>query len=368
MNFDFSDEQQALKNDVNRVLRERCPLETCRAVLEGDKDYDHALWTEIAALGWPSIALPEEYGGVGLGYLELCVMAEELGRALAPIPFSSSIYLFAEALIRSGNLEQREAWLPRLASGDCIGALAFAEGTGFPRSGSSRVLFKGGKLSGEKWPVADGDVAQGAVVLACDEAGKDHLCLVQLDAPEVARESLPSIDPSRSQARLRFDDTPAQVLTEGDHWGTFQAVLNAAAILFAFEQIGGADRCLDQAVDFAKERMAFGRVIGSFQAIKHNLANMYVNNQIARSNAYYGAWALSTNAPEMALAAAVARVSATEAYEYATRESLHVHGGMGFTWEADCHLFLRRSRSLAVNLGGIGQWKRQITDELEQKL
>ena len=155
--------------------------------------------------------------------------------------------------------------------------------------------------------------------------------------------------------------------SDNSGWQLFQRVLNSAAVLFAFEQIGGADACLAAATEFARERYAFGRPVGSFQAIKHKLADVYVGNQLARSNAYYGAWALATGAEELPLAASVARVSAIQAYEYAASENIQVHGGMGFTWEADCHLYLRRSRSLALLIGSSGLWKKQVTRELERK-
>lgn len=368
MNFDFSDEQKSLQHDVQRVLRDQSPLDVCRGVLEGGDLFSRPLWTEVASLGWPAIALPEAYGGVGLGYLELCVLAEELGRSLAPIPFSSSVYLFAEMLQRGGSEQQKSYWLPKIAAGECIGSLAYADGFGFPAHGQSDVTLRSGRLTGTKWPVADGAIAQVALVLACDESGENQLCLVELDGEGVTCETMAAIDPSRPMARLCFENAECEVLPEGDHWQLFQSVLDAAAVLFAFEQVGGADRCLEIAVEFSRERAAFGRVIGSFQAIKHKLADMYVNNQLARGNAYYGAWALSSGASELPLAAAVARVSSTEAFEYAARESLQVHGGMGFTWEADCHLFLRRSRTLAVNIGGVDMWKARVSDELKGDL
>lgn len=367
MNFDFSDEQKSLKDEVHRFLRDKSELTVARAVLESEKPYDEELWNEIVALGWPAIALPEAYGGIGLGYLELCVLAEELGRALSPVPFASTIYLFSEAILRAGSDAQKENWLQKVAMGECKGTLAYAEGHGFPTAESVSVSLQNGKLTGVKWPVADGDSADAAVVLARDEVGDVRLCLVDLDQNGVERSPLSSIDPSRSQARLGFTDVECEVLENGD-WKVFEQVLDAAAVLFSFEQIGGADRCLEMAVEYAKERKAFGRVIGSFQAIKHKLADMYVKNQLARGNAYYGAWALSTGSAELTLAAAVARVTAIEAYEYAAKENIQTHGGMGYTWEADCHLFLRRSRTLAVNLGSAPQWKQKITNELEAAL
>lgn len=364
MNFDFSQEQKSMQDEVHRFLRDKSDLSVARAVLESDSPYAAELWASIVELGWPAIALPEAYGGIGLGYLELCVMAEEMGRFLTPVPFASTVYLFAEAILAGGSEEQKQYWLPNVAAGECIGTLAYSEAQGFPRPDTLALKLVDGKLYGTKVPVADGDVADAAVVLARDEAGTVRMCIASLKQHGVTATPLKSVDPTRSQARLEFDGAECDPLANGG-WDVFQRVLDAAAVLFAFEQIGGADACLKAAVEFARERKAFGRIIGSFQAIKHKLADMYVNNELARSNAYYGAWALSTGAEELPLAAAVARVSAIHAYEYATKENVQTHGGMGFTWEADCHLYLRRSRSLAVNLGGTHLWKENITAQLE---
>ena len=371
MNFDFSDDQKSLQNDVQRFLSDRCDLTVAREVLDDDgKQYASEVWREMLELGWTGVAIPEQYGGVGLGYLELCVVAQEMGRALAPVPFSSTLYLFAEAILRGGNEEQKSHFLAAVAAGEMIGAMAFAEGLGFPRRDRIKLRYENGQLHGEKWPVQDAMIADTAVVLAANEQGEPCLCVVSLDQATVERRPLQSIDPTRNQGALVFTGAQAQSLgSAGDEaWSVFQNVLDAAAVLFAFEQVGGAEVCLQRAVEYAHERNAFGRPIASFQAIKHKLADIYVGNQLALSNAYYGAWALESGSEELPLAAAVARVSATEAYENAAADNVQVHGGMGFTWEADCHLFLRRSRSLALLIGEAGMWKRRVTDALERKI
>ncbi|MEM1402111.1 MAG: acyl-CoA dehydrogenase family protein [Pseudomonadota bacterium] len=371
MNFDFSDEQRALQNEVKRFLSRRCDLSVARRVLDDESlGHDESVWREMLELGWAGIAIPEHFGGVGLGYLELCVMAQEMGRSLAPVPFSSTIYLFSEAIRRVGDPEVLEAILPQVAAGQLIGTLAYAEGLGFPRSDHISVRYRDGRLSGEKWPVLDSNIASKAVVLASDDDGRPCLCLVDLEQPSVQRRVLESIDPTRDQGVLTFNATEARCLGEpGDSsWSVFQSVLDAAAVLLAFEQVGGAEACLESAIAFASERKAFGRTVASFQAIKHKLADIYVGNQLALSNAYYGAWALDSGSDELPLAASAARVSATHAYEFAATESVQVHGGMGFTWEADCHLFLRRSRSLALLIGDLGMWKGRVTTEFERKV
>ena len=374
MNFDFSDDQKSLQDETHRFLRDRCDLSVARLVLDDQQQaYSESVWREMVELGWTGITIPEQYGGIGLGYLELCVMAEEMGRFLAPVPFSSTLYQFCEALLNGASKTLKQEILPQVAAGKLIGTMAFAEGIGFPDPDRIGVRFKAGRLYGDKWPVADAMIAGAAVVLAVNEDNDPCLCFLDLDQEAVHRRQLESVDPSRSQGGLEFFGAEAENLTafEGGSgksgWQLFQRVLNAAAVLFAFEQIGGADACLAAATEFSRERHAFGRPIGSFQAIKHKLVDVYVANQLARSNAYYGAWALATGAEELPLAASVARVSATQAYEYAASENIQVHGGMGFTWEADCHLYLRRSRTLALLIGSSGLWKKQVTSELQRK-
>ena len=367
MNFDFSDEQKQLREEARRFLADRCPTTAVRAVLEGSESYDRALWKGLAEMGFLGAAIPEEYGGVGLGHLELCVIAEELGRALAPVPMASSIYLAAEALMAAGSPEQKAAWLPRLASGEAIGTFALAEGVGKVAEETIRASVSGGKLTGTKAPVADGDVADLAVV-AARSGGQVGLFLVDLSGPGVTRETLDSIDPSRGQARLSFDGAPVELLgAAGEGWRIAADILDRAAVLMAFEQVGGADRALEMGRDYALERMAFGRQIGSFQAIKHMLADMYVAATLARSNAYYGAWALSTGSPELPVAAATARVSATDAYQHCAKNNIQVHGGMGFTWAFDCHLFYRRSNALALALGSKSTWEDLLIDRLRKR-
>ncbi len=372
MNFDFSEDQKFLKDQARKFLGEKCPTSVPRAVLESQGTHDPALWQSIVDMGWTGTAIPEAYGGLGLGYLELCVIAEELGRALAPVPFGSSVYLATEALLAAGSEEQKQAYLPKLATGERVGTLAIAEGPKPATPTSMTVRFDGTQIHGEKLPVPDGMVADFAVVVVKNADGVDEttvdLALVDLTGAGVARETVATLDPTRPHARVSFNGAPAQRLgAPGAGWTLTRQVLDRAAVLMAFEQVGGADACLEMAKDWALNRYAFGRQIGSFQAIKHKLADMYVNTELARSNAYYGAWALSTDAPDLAVAAAGARVSATQAYHYASKENIQTHGGMGFTWEADCHLHYRRSKHLALTLGAERVWKDRLVSQLERR-
>jgi acyl-CoA dehydrogenase len=370
MNFDFSDDQKLLREQARKFLAEKCSTKSVRNVFEGEHGYDRELWKQIAEMGWLGTAIPEAYGGLGLGCLELCVIAEELGRVLAPVPFSSTVYLFAEALLAAGTEEQKRKYLPKIASGEVIGTFARSEGAGAVTPKSIRTTFRGGALSGRKIAVSDGTDAGFAIVLArsSDEPGELglSLALVHLHAPGVTRRAEGAIDPSRKHAEITFDGAPAEPLgRNGEGWSIAQVALDRAAVLTAFEQVGGADVCLAMATEYAKTRYAFARPIGSYQAIKHKLADMYVNNELARSNAYFGAWALSTGARDLPLAAAAARVSATQAFDYAAKENIQIHGGMGFTWEVDCHLYYKRSRELALSLGAQRSWKDRLVGQLE---
>ncbi|MEC9344976.1 MAG: acyl-CoA dehydrogenase family protein [Pseudomonadota bacterium] len=369
MNLDFSDDQKMLQDQVRRFLTDRCTSDAVRKILEGPEPFDRTLYKGLAELGVLGAAIPEEYGGSGLGHLELCLVAEELGRVVAPVPVASSIYMVAEFLKVAGTDAQKTAWLPKLADGSAVGAFAHSEGNGRTRADTIQATVEGGKLTGVKLPVADGDCADVVVVSARSGTAKGErgvsLYLVDMKGPGVRVETLESIDPARSQARISFDGAPADLLgTAGEGWALAEQILDHAAVLMAFEQVGGANRALEMARDYALERMAFGRQIGSFQAIKHMLADMYVSATLARSNAYYGAWALSTGAAELPVAAATARVSATQAYQHCARNNIQVHGGMGFTWAFDCHLYYRRANALALALGSNSTWEDKLIERM----
>ena len=368
MNFDFSDDQKTIKSEARRFLEARCPTTKARAVLDDPaKSYDAEVWKEVAGQGWLGAAIPEAYGGLGLGHLELCVIAEELGRALAPIPFGSTAYFLAEALMMAGSEAQKQAWLPKIASGETIGCFASVERPGALTEAQVQARVENGKLTGTKLPVTDGDIADVAVVLA-REGGQLSLFLVELGGAGVTRETLQTLDPTRGVAKLTFAGAAAERLGEaGEGLSLAEALLERAAVLLAFEQLGGADRALEMAKGYALERYAFGRPIGSYQAIKHTLADMYVKNELARSTVYYGAWALESGASELPLAAAQSRVAASEAYWYAAKENLQTHGGIGFTWQMDCHLFYRRAQQLGLVAGGTKAWKERLVQQLERR-
>jgi alkylation response protein AidB-like acyl-CoA dehydrogenase len=366
MDFDFSEEQRQLKAEARRFLTARCPFSLVRATLgeDAERRTSRSLFKEIAELGWCGTAIPEAGGGLGFGYVELCAIAEELGRALAPVPFASSIYFFAEGVTLGGSAEQRSRLLPRLARGEIVGCLAVTEGSGAYRHRSIGSHVKAGRLNGVKMPVIDGDVADVALVLAAEARGAS-LFLVDLTDPGVERTVLQSLDPSRGMARLGFSDVPVELVgSAGEGGALVERILNRAAVSIAFEQLGGADRCLELSRDYALERHTFGRPIGSYQAIKHRLADMYVKNELARSTAYYAASALASAGTELPRAAAMARVAASDAFGFAARESIQIHGGIGVTWEASPHLFFRRARHLSLVCGAPDGWAERLAADL----
>ena len=366
MNFEFSEEQHLLRQQAQTFLRDKASPAHVRAILDGEEPFDPVLWRDLAELGWTATTIPEAFGGLGLSHLELCVLAEELGRSLAPTPFSSSVYLATEALLMYGNPTQQQRYLPALASGELIACYAVAEGPKPVTPANLSTTVHNSALSGIKVPVADGDVADLAMVLAHDGSGRASLYIADLRGDGVTRTRVKTLDPTRSHAEIAFDQAPVDRLgDDGQGWAQNAVLFDRAAVLFAFEQVGGAQATLDMARDYAMGRYAFGRSIASFQAIKHRMADMFIAITLARSNCYYGAWALNTNAPELPVAAATARASATDAFHYCAKENIQIHGGMGFTWEFDCHLYYRRSKLLAVNLGSLNRWKDLLVTRLE---
>jgi alkylation response protein AidB-like acyl-CoA dehydrogenase len=365
VNFDFSDEQKSLKAEVARVLAGANGLKSARRALEAQAAYDQLLWSELARLGWLGIAMPASYGGQELGHEMLCCVAEEFGRSMAAAPLGSTIYLAAEAILQFGSDAQKRHWLPRIASGELIAAFGFVEGAGAIRASAVRCEVRNGKISGVKVAVTDGALAKLFVVVA-RENGAPQLYLVEAGADEVSIEAQTGIDPARASAIVRFRGADAERL--GDQgWAGIRRLLDRAAVLFAFEQLGVADAALSMALAYARERRAFGRSVGSFQAIKHKLADVWAANELARANAYYAAWALHTDASELPLAAATARVAACEALERAARELIQVHAGIAVTWEHDAHLFYRRGQHLNLVIGGLREWQDYLTELLSQK-
>ncbi len=367
MNFDFSEEQLLLKQTAADYLAEHGPLSVCREVLESDAAYSAELWKGAAEMGWLGAVIPEEHGGAGFGHLELAVIAEEVGRSLAPIPFASSVCLATEALLVAGSADQQKSWLPKLAEGSSIGTVAITEKAGQNDASNVATTFEGGVLNGTKIPVLDGDSAHFAVVAARTGSGLS-LALVDLEGSGVTRERVESIDPSRPVAKITFDGAAAEPLgTPGEAAPVLDRILDRAAVLLAFEQLGAASRSFEITKDFTLGRYAFGRPIASFQAVKHRLADLWCEIELARSNCYYGAWALSNDNEELDVAACLSRVAASDAFDQTTIEMVQLHGGVGYTWEYDCHLFYRRAKLMGQILGSASSWREKLIARLEAK-
>lgn len=348
MNFDLSDEQKMLGEQARALLADLTPFDRLRALIDSGSEWDEPLWHALAEMGFLGVTIPEEHGGLGLGALDLGVIMEALGGANAAVPFMSSIVLGAEAIRLAGSEAQKAAWLPKLASGEAIATFAHAAGPGPAFAGGAAL--EGGRLSGSKSPVADAGIAHVAVVLV--EGG--GLALVDLDQTGVTRTRLGSFDQLRPHYRLDFDGAAAEAMPGGA--AAIERLIDQGAVQAAFEAVGAADACLHMARDYAMERQIFGRSLAGYQAIKHKLADIAVMTELARSNAYYGGWAAESAPDELPAAAAAARLSAIKAFEMAARENLQVHGGIGYTFEANCHFYYRRERLLAVHLGGRGYW------------
>lgn len=355
MNFDFSDEQKMFAEQVRRSLGDTCPLKEVRTVFESGTGFSRTTWTALAELGVLGAAVPEELGGVGLGALELCAAAYEIGYALAPVPFVASTGVCAEALRRYGADGQQQNWLSRLADGSAIGTHALM-------GPASDLILEGGRLSGTARLVAYGAQADVALVNA-RSIGGDVLALVALNEEGVERRSRQVLDATRPLADLTFTGANAEILPTAND-DAAATLINGAAILLAFEQVGAAQRALEMAREYALQRTAFGYPIGTYQAIKHKLADMFIKIETARVHAYWGAWALSVDAPDLPLAAAGAHLSASEALRFAAQENVQTHGGIGFTWESDCQFFYRRAQADGLAFGPSQRWRERIVDAL----
>ncbi len=356
MNFAFSDEQEELRAAVRRFLAEKSPESEVRRLMDTTEGYDPAVWSQMAdQLGLQSLMIPEEFGGSGFTYVELLVVLEEMGAALLCAPFFSSVALGANTLLTSGDDEAKKTFLPGIASGETIATLAITEDNGkWDFSGiecAAEQKSDGWQLTGHKMFVLDGHVANLIIVAARTAAGVS-LFAVQGDAPGLTRTPLPTMDQTRKQARLEFSGTPATLIgTDGGAEPGLSKTLDLAAVALAAEQVGGAQRVLDAAVEYAKTRIQFGRPIGSFQAIKHKCADMLLEVESAKSAAYYAAWAAAEDSDELPVVASLAKSYCSEAYFHAAAENIQIHGGIGFTWEHPAHLYFKRAKSSELLLG-----------------
>jgi alkylation response protein AidB-like acyl-CoA dehydrogenase len=367
MNFAFSDEQEEFRETLRRFFAERSPVSEVFRWMETAEGFDPALWKQMAEeLGLPGVHLPEAQGGQGFGFLELGLVVEEMGRALVCAPFFSSVCLAANAVRSAGTPEQQARWLPELASSETVGTLAVLDaGDEWSAPAVSLELERAGDgwiLDGRKRLVTDGATA-GLLVVAAREpgsAGLDgvSLAVVRGDARGLAVKPLQALDQTRKLADLEFDGVRAEILgSPGGSGAALERTLDQARVALALEAAAGAEQCLGSAVEYAKHRIQFGRPIGSFQAIKHTCAELLLEVESAKSAAYWASWVASGGSDELPLAASVAKSFCDEAYLRATEDAVHVHGGIGVTWEAAPHLYYKRARANATLLGD-PRWQR----------
>ena len=359
MQFAFTDEQEQFRSVVRRFLLQKSPTREVRRLMATTEGFDAAVWRAMAdELALTGLAIPEAYGGVGFGPVELGIALEEQGRALLCAPFFSSCVLSACAILETANEEQKGDLLSGIASGATRAALAFTEPNGrWDADGiATRAANRDGawRLDGIKHYVVDGTTANELIVVARTSTGSGGLSFfrVRPDAPGVTRTPLATMDATRKQARIVFDSAPAELLGDtGNGAQALERVVDHAAIALANEMVGGAQALLDSAVAYAKLRVQFGRPIGSFQAIKHKCADMLLDVELAKSAAYYAAQAEADHDPETPSLASMAKAAAADAYMRTAAATIQIHGGIGFTWENDTHLWFKRAKSSEVWLG-----------------
>ncbi len=356
MQFSFTSEQEEFRSVLRRFLEDKSPATAVRRLMETEAGWDRAAWQELnQQLGLTAIHIPEAYGGQGFSFVELGIVLEEMGRALLCAPYFSSTVLAATAIVNAGTEEQKRELLPAIADGSCIAALAFTEPNGrWDASGVEMTSTRDGglfRLDGVKSFVVDGHTADLIVVLARGGAGLSFFT-VRGDAPGLTRRALKVVDPTRKLAMLTFQSVKASLLgEEGGAAAPFAKTMTQAAACLANEMVGGAERLRQSALDYANLRVQFGRTIASFQSMKHKQADMLIDVELAKSAAYAAASAAAEDDPDLPAIASLAKAAAAEAYMQTAINTIQIHGGIGFTWDNDTHLWFKRAKASEVFLG-----------------
>ena len=358
MNFDFSDDAKALGEQARKLFADKAGTTAARRAMAKDAaDFDAGLWAEIAALGWTAARVPEAHGGLGMSAEESCQLAEAAGAALAVVPLVSTL-LATEALLIAGTEAQQAKYLPGIADGSIIAVPAWNE-PGAITPATVAITASNGTLTGIKAPVADLPGAHLAIVAA---AGADGPSLWIVDLAVARVETIETLDLVRRHGRLTLNGVAAEPLgTAGD----YQAWLDRAAVILAYEAIGTAAAAMAMTVEYAKTRVAFGQTIGRYQGVKHKCADMFIKIELARAHALHGVAMIGTDGAELRQAAAAARVASLDAVAFTAEESVQLHGGIGFTWDSDCQFYYRRARALAATLGPRGWWADRLVRALE---
>jgi alkylation response protein AidB-like acyl-CoA dehydrogenase len=362
LDFGFSEEQEMLRDAAKKFLADNCSTKFVRQMMADPTAHDKAFWKRLVDLGWVGLLIPENYGGQGGTFLDMTVIAEEAGKCLVPGPFFTTALLAAPITIEGGSEQLKKDILPRIASGDFIGTVAIAEASGrFDADGIQMKAVKSGSdyiISGEKFFVPDAHVANGSVVaLRTGGSGEKGitLALVPCDAKGLTITQLKTVDMTRRLCHMKFDNVKISANSimgkEGEGWPILRRTLDIATAALSAEMVGTAQKALDMSVDYAKTRVQFGKPIGSFQAVKHKCVDMMVAVENARSLTYFACWTVDTKSAEAASAVPMAKAYASDMAKNVTSEAIQVHGGIGFTWEHDMHLYHRRALAGEANFG-----------------
>ncbi len=351
MNFGLTETQQTLKNTVRKFLAAECPIAEVRKQMETETAFDPALWRKIAEQGWTGIIFPEEYGGFGMGMVEMAATLEEMGRALLPGPFFSTVLLAGSLIEAAGNENQKQKYLGAISRGEAKATVALLEDSASWSPDAIQMKASGLSLTGRKLFVPDAAVADFLIVAAQMNA-ELALFLVPSNARGLRVTNLPAMDATRKLYEVTFDSVPGELLAQGNPArSALDRTLDVATVGLVAEMTGGMQRLLEITVEYAKTRKQFGRPIGEFQAVQHQCADMLVYTESSRSAAYYAAYAIQEGIPEARLAVSVAKAYASDAYREVGNRAIQVHGGMGFTWENDAHLFYRRAKASELAFG-----------------
>jgi alkylation response protein AidB-like acyl-CoA dehydrogenase len=364
MNFGFSDEQDLLRTTARKFLENECTSTIVRQRMEEPAGTTDEFWAKLAEQGWLGLIYGEEYGGSGLGFVDLTVLMEEMGRAVMPGPFFSTVVLGGLAISEAGTPEQKKEWLSRIAAGEAKVALAWTEPNARWDAAGVTATAKpaggGWVLSGTKLFVLDAHLADVIVVVARTTEGKQaeqsiSLFLVPRGTAGLETKLLPTMDQTRKLCEVTLRDVrvPASALlgARDGGWSPLSRVAERATVALCAEMCGGAQRVLDMTVEYAKIRVAFGKPIGAYQGVKHKAADMLVDVENAKSLTYYAAWAVDENVPEAGLAASMAKAYASDAYRKVAGAGIQLHGGIGFTWEHDLHLYFKRAKFSEFTFG-----------------
>nr|BFE60248.1 acyl-CoA dehydrogenase family protein [Dactylosporangium thailandense] len=369
LGFVFTPEQETLRGIVRTFLSDKCSEADVRRLMASDEGFDRATWSQLAQqLGLTGLAVPEEYGGSGFGFVETAIVLEELGRALAPVPYFASAVLATQTLLHSGDEQAMKQWLPRLASGEIIGTLAFsdANGTWNLEAPTTTATARAGKwvLDGVTSFVIDGLAADLILAVARTSAGPS-LFAVAASAAGVHREALAALDGTRKLARITLDGVVAELVgDEGAAGSTLRLVLDLALVGLAADAVGGAQFLLERTVRYTGERYQFGRPIGAFQAVKHRCAEMLLAVESAKTAAYYGAFVAADLDEELPVIAALTKAYCSDAYFKVAGDAIQLHGAIGFTWEHPAHLYYKRAKSAQLLFGPPSLWRERLLQRL----